>query len=124
MAEEKVLLEEIVAGVKETCGNAPSLRGKKTVEKIAAILNVLPEVVKHVEVLGEKLESADKKELAIEACLKWANMSTLNDTIERQLLGLIIDFLISLLNKWLGKEWLSKVTGFLSTVWSFVKRLF
>lgn len=124
MENEKLLLEEIVAKIKEAHGLAGNLKGKGTMEIITALLGVLPDVIKEVEIIGDKLSSADKKELAIEACLTWANCPVLPDSIERQLLGLIIDFVISLLNKWLGNEWLGKVTGFLSKVWSVFKKIF
>lgn len=122
--EEKELLNEIVAKITELHGKATKLKGKNTVEIITAVLGVLPDIVKEVEIVGDKLASADKKNLAIEAALKWANIKLIPDAIERKLIGLVIDFVIGLLNKWFGKEWISKVTGFIGKIWSFIKKIF
>lgn len=124
MAAEKELLNEIVAKIVEIHGKAGSLKGKSAIEVIKVILGVLPDVIKAVEELEVKLSSADKKELAIEACLKWANIKALPDSLERQMLSLIIDFVIALLNKWLGKDWIKKVVGVVSKVWTIIKKLF
>ena len=124
MASEKELLSDIVAKVVEIHGKAGSLKGKSAIEVIKVLLGVLPDVIKAVEQLDGPLSSADKKELAIEACLKWANIKALPDSMDRQLLSLIIDFVIALLNKWLGKDWIKKVVGVVSKVWTIIKKLF
>lgn len=125
MAEvEKALVTEIVEKIKELHGKAKSLKGKSLVEIITAVLSVLPDVIKEVELYGDKLASSDKKELAIEVCLKYLNIKALPDSIERQLIGVLIDAIVTLLNKWFGKEWISKVVGLFSTIWNFFKKVF
>ena len=79
--EEKELLNEIVAKITELHGKATKLKGKSTVEIITAVLGVLPDIVKEVEIVGDKLASADKKNLAIEAALKWANIKLIPDAL-------------------------------------------
>lgn len=121
--EEKELLEQIVAAVIEAHGEAKKLRGKKVVEVLTIISEVLPDVLLKVEELGDKLSSADKKELAIEACLKYCNIKYVPDAIERQVIGLMIDGSISMLNKWFGKDWIDKINKAVSTVWGWFKNL-
>lgn len=124
MSVESELLNEIVAKITELHGKAASLKGKDTFTILSTILTVLPDVIKEVEVIGGKLDSADKKELAIEVMLKWANIKKLPDSMERQILSLVIDLVIALLNKWFGKEWIKKVTSFLGKVWYLIKKVF
>ena len=79
--------------------------------------------MKKVEEIGDSLSSADKKELAIEACLKYCNIKYLPDALESKLIGLMIDGSISMLNKWFGKAWLTKITKVTTTVWGWFKNL-
>lgn len=121
--EEKELLAEVVNFIVETHGKIKSLKGKKTVEVIAVVSQILPDILKKVEELGDALGSADKKELAIEAALKYCNIKCVPDSVERQLIGFMIDGSISMLNKWFGKEWLSKIAKATTTVWGWFKNL-
>lgn len=121
--EEKELLAEVVNSIVETHGKIKSLKGKKTVEVIAVVSQILPDILKKVEELGDALGSADKKELAIEAALKYCNIKYVPDSVERQLIGFMIDGSISMLNKWFGKEWLSKIAKATTTVWGWFKNL-
>ena len=121
--EEKELLAEIVESVIETHGKIKSLKGKKTIEVITVVSQILPDILKKVEELGDSLGSADKKELAIEACLKYCNIKYLPDALESKLIGLMIDGSISMLNKWFGKAWLTKIAKATTTVWGWFKNL-
>ena len=121
--EEKELVAEVVDAVIETHGKIKSLRGKKVVEVISVVSQILPDILKKVEELGDKLGSADKKELAIEASLKYCNIKYLPDSVERQLIGFMIDGSISMLNKWFGKSWLEKIGTYSRTVWGWFKNL-
>ena len=40
------------------------------------------------------------------------------------MIGVLIDAIVTLLNKWFGKEWISKVVGLFSTIWNFFKKVF
>lgn len=122
--EEKELVAEIVEAVTEAHGKVKKVKGKKVVEVIAIASEVLPDILKKVEEIGDKLSSADKKELAIEAFLKYCNIKYLPDAVERQIIGLLIDGSISMLNKWFGKDWLDKVAKAASTAWGWFKKLF
>lgn len=121
--EEKELITEVVAAVIETHGKIKSMKGKKTAEVMEVISDILPDILKKVEELGDKLGSADKKELAIEAALKYCNIKYLPDSLERKLIGFMIDGSISMLNKWFGKEWLTKIAKATTTVWGWFKKL-
>ena len=121
---EKELLEEIVAKLKESHEVIKNLKGKSTYEIMVALLGVLPDAVLCVEELGGKLDSADKRELAIEACLQFINVKLVPDAIERKLLGAIIDVLINTLNKWFGKDWGVKVFSVFNRVISWIKKIF
>lgn len=121
--EEKELLAEIVESVIETHGKIKSLKGKKTLEVITVVSQILPDILKKVEEIGDSLSSADKKELAIEACLKYCNIKYLPDALESKLIGLMIDGSISMLNKWFGKAWLTKIAKVTTTVWGWFKNL-
>lgn len=121
---ENELLTEIVAVVTETSGKAKSLKGKNSTEVLQTISAILPDILKNVEELGDKLSSADKKELAIEASLKYCNVKYLPDALERQVIGLMIDGSISMLNKWFGKEWITKISQVASSFWGWFKRVF
>lgn len=121
---EKELLAEIVASVTEAHGKVKSLKGKKTVEVIAVVAQILPDILKKVEEIGDALSSADKRELAIEASLKYCNIKYLPDAVEAKLIGLMIDGSISMLNKWFGKDWITKITKVASGIWSWFKKIF
>lgn len=121
---EKELLEQIVEKVTVAQGKAKDLKEKTTVEIITEISKVIPDIIIEVETLGSALDSADKKKLAVEAVLKWANIKALPDVVERQVIGVIIDCIISLLNKWFGKDWISKVSTVVKGVWGFIKKFF
>lgn len=121
---EKELLYEIVEAVTEAHGTIKSLKGKKAAEVLKVVSEILPDVLKQVEELGDKLSSADKKELAIEACLKYCNIKYLPDALERQVIGFMIDGSISMLNKWFGKDWIAKISKVASGVWAWFKSLF
>jgi hypothetical protein len=122
--EEKELVAEVVEAVIETHGKIKSMKGKKTVEVMEIIADILPDILKKVEELGDKLGSADKKELAIEACLKYCNIKYVPDSLERQLIGFMIDGSIAMLNKWFGKDWLDKIAKTTSFAWKWLKKLF
>ena len=122
--EEKVLLDQIVANIEELHGAAKKLKGKKTAEVIKIVAEILPDVLKQVEEVGDGLASADKKELAIEACLKYCNIKYLPDALERKLIGYMIDGSISMLNKWFGKDWINKIAKVASGVWGWFKSVF
>ena len=121
---EKELLAKIVAKVEEANGVAKSMKGKSSQEVMQYLITILPDVIKEVELIGGELDSANKKALAIEAALKYANCKFLPDAIERQFLSLAIDFVIGLLNKWFGNEWAAKLTGFIKKAWEFIKKFF
>lgn len=121
--EEKELLEQIVASVVEAHGTVKSLKGKKLADVLKVVSAILPDVLKRVEELGDSLSSADKKELAIEACLKYCNLKYVPDAVERKVIGYLIDGSISMLNKWFGKDWLAKIAKVTSTVWGLFKKL-
>lgn len=122
--DEKELLKEIVAKLKESHAAIKGLKGKSTYEIMVALLTVLPDAILYVEELGKNLASADKKKLAIEACLEFVNIKVVPDAIERKLLGLIIDFTIGLLNKWFGKNWGGKIYSVFTKVVSWIKKIF
>lgn len=122
--DEKELLAKIVEAVTELHGKAKSLKGKKIAEVIKVVSEILPDVLKQVEEIGDSLSSADKKELAIEACLKYCNIKYVPDAVERKIIGYMIDGSISMLNKWFGKDWLAKITKVTSTVWGWFKKVF
>ena len=121
---DKVLLEQIVANIQAVHGDVKKLKGKKTAEVIKIVAEILPDVLKQVEEAGDALSSADKKELAIEACLKYCNIKYLPDSIERKLIGYMIDGSISMLNKWFGKDWINKIAKVASGVWGWFKNVF
>lgn len=121
--EEKELLEQIVASVVEAHGTVKSLKGKKLADVLKVVSAILPDVLKRVEELGDSLSSSDKKELAIEACLKYCNIKYVPDAVERKVIGYLIDGSISMLNKWFGKDWLAKIAKVTSTVWGWFKKL-
>jgi len=122
--EYKELLEEIIEKLQKTHEIVKGLKSKSTYEIMVALLAVLPDAILCVEELGGKLESADKRELAIEACLHFVNVKMLPDAIERKLLGAVIDFVINTLNKWFGKDWGVKVFGVFNRVISWIKKIF
>lgn len=122
--EEKELLAEVVAAVVEAHGKIKSMKGKKTVEVIQVVAQILPDILKKVEELGDKLGSADKKELAIEAALKYCNIKYVPDSLERQLIGFMIDGSISMLNKWFGQDWFNKISKVTNSLWALFKKVF
>ena len=122
--EEQELLEQIVEAVKEGRGVAESCKGKKATAVLKIIADVLPDVIEQVEIIGDGLESADKKELAIEACLTYLNIKMLPDGLERKMIGILIDASVKMLNKWFGKDWIEKVNKAAKGVWAWVKNLF
>lgn len=122
--EEQELLEQIVEGVKACRGVAENCKGKKATAILKIIADVLPDVIEQVEIIGDGLESADKKELAIEACLTYLNIKMLPDGIERKMIGILIDASVKMLNKWFGKDWITKVNKVASGVWGWIKNLF
>lgn len=122
--EEKELLAKVVESVIELHGKIKSMKGKKTAEVMQIIAEILPDVLKKVEELGDELGSADKKELAIEACLKYCNIKCMPDALERKLIGFMIDGSISMLNKWFGKDWLKKIGDTATSTWKWLKKLF
>ena len=121
---EKELLNDIVDAIVDLRGKAKSLRGKKTLEIFAEVSKILPDVMEKVEELGTELESADKRELAIQVSLRYFNVKYLPDSVEAKLIGLAIDGSISMLNKWFGKDWIDKINKVTSTIWGWFKKLF
>ena len=105
-------------------GTVKKLKGKKAAEVIKIVSEILPDVLKQVEEVGDSLSSADKKELAIEACLKYCNIKYLPDALERKLIGYMIDGSIAMLNNWFGKDWLSKIAKVATGVWGWFKKVF
>ena len=121
--EEKELLNEIVESITEMHGKVKSMKGKKTVEVICTVAGILPDVLRKVEELGDRLGSADKRTLAIEVCLKYCNIKYLPDMVESKIIGAMIDGSISMLNKWFGKDWIDKIVKVTSTVWGWFKKV-
>lgn len=122
--EEKELLNEIVDSVTEMHGKVKSMKGKKTAEVIITVASILPDVIRQVEELGDRLSSADKRALAIEVSLKYCNIKYLPDAIESKIIGAMIDGSVSMLNKWFGKDWIDKIVKVTSTVWGWFKKVF
>ncbi len=122
--EEQELLERIVEAIKAGRGVAESVKGKKATAVLKIIADVLPDVIEQVELIGDGLASADKKELAIEACLTYLNINVLPDGLERKMIGILIDASVKMLNKWFGKDWIDKINRTASKVWTWIKKLF
>lgn len=122
--EEEVLLDQIVAAVEEACGVAESLKGKKFAAALKIISDVLPDIVEQVELVGDGLGSADKRELAILAIHKYFNVKVLPDGLEKKILGILIDSTVKGFNKLFGKDWINKVNKAASKVWAWFKKLF
>jgi len=84
----------------------------KKVKGVKGVINVLPDVVKAVEVSASnvKLASDAKRELAIVIINKLIDVPYVPEVGEAVLIGLAIDTLISAFNKLFGKNWLDKVS--------------
>jgi len=83
---------------------------KRVANAIKAGFNVIIEVVERVEVVGAdiKLAGSKKKELAVIVINKLIDIPYIPETAEAYLIGFAIDAMIAVLNKKIGKDWLSK----------------
>ena len=122
--EEEILVDQIVATVEEICGVAANCKGKKAAAVLAVIADALPTVVEQVELVGDNLSSADKKELAITVIMRYINIKVLPDGLEKKMIGILIDATVKTLNRWFGKEWIEKVNKTASKAWAWLKKLF
>lgn len=108
---EQTLAETLIEELKSTIEEIKSSISSKNFIKIA--IAIAPIVVKRAEAFvsstGEKLAGTDKRELAIEIINYFLDIPILPEYIESKIIGIGIDFSISVLNKLFGKNWLEKV---------------
>jgi hypothetical protein len=122
-SKEKEVLSLIVTKMNEVLGEVEKIKGKSTYAKVSALISVLPEAIRQVELLGKELVSVDKKKLAVEACITYYDIKLLPNAIERKILGAIVDVFVSMLNKWFGDNWGSVVSGVLGKVLVFLQKI-
>ena len=112
--ERLVLAKELCDKVNEVIDGAKTIKDFST-KSTRKVLNIVDLVVRVIEQQSEhvsKLSGKDKKKLAVEILNQMINIKIkfiprkLMDKIEGIIIGFIIEFAISFLNKKLGRAWL------------------
>lgn len=114
MAVTKAALDKVVSELKEGCADVKdALKQRGPFRILKAIVKAVPSIISKVEEVSKTLglKGADKKELALDIIMLligpklpwWARWVPI-----REILGAVIDMMIEMLNKKLGKKWAAK----------------
>jgi len=112
-AEKKALVKEIVEKVQSILSDVKTVKDF-SVKSTRTLIGVAELIVSFVEQYGglRKLSGTEKKALAVDVLNEFINIKVkfvprkLMDKIEGYVIGLVIETIVSVLNKKLGKAWL------------------
>lgn len=76
------------------------------------VWDIIAGVIVNVESIIEvKLEGKEKRQLAIDIINELVDIPVIPEFIEAKIIGLVVDAIVSALNKIFGKQWIERVIG-------------
>ena len=82
-----------------------------SVKIVNEIITKVLESIEKMSAETEHLSSQDKKTLAIIVINKLVDLPYAPEWLEEKMISFVIDNIVEVLNKYLGKDWLTKIEG-------------
>jgi len=103
----KELVKEIVGDIRELYGKIKTVKtlGPKSVGVAIDIIEDVTIAIEEHSDEFETLSGSAKKKLAIDIINELIDIPVLPEIMEAKIIGFIVDTVIRLKNKWLGKGW-------------------
>lgn len=112
MANEKEIAEQIYADLKAKYEELKQIKGwnEESIEHLGEIVTGVIIKVEEWTKLVESLTGKEKKDVAVRVIDQFVDVPYAPDFIERIAIGYCVDWMIRLLNKFLGKDWFEEMS--------------
>ena len=108
MGVDVKMLNAVVENLKDSLGEIKSIK-KLDLNSVKQVATIIDEAVTEVERVSKEIRafsSKEKRQLAVDAINQILDIPLIPEFVEGKVIGLVVDVVVGLLNKWFGKNWL------------------